>query len=130
MSISPLHLQRQFPPGWPGTFIRASRPRFNTSCNGAIASAARDSHATLIRAGPGSPEHLSDYTLWLQVKALQQAVAEWTDMPPQPTPWWHEPTGEHDREQQEHAAALQEQARERRDELDEFMARGGASTGR
>src|SRR5207247_797751 len=40
-------------------------------------------------------------------------VAEWTDMPPQPTPWWHEPTGEHDREQQEHAAALQEQARER-----------------
>ena len=33
--------------------MRASRPRFNRSCNGAIASAARDDHAKPIRAGPG-----------------------------------------------------------------------------
>ena len=54
VSISSVHRQRQFPPAQPGTFMRASRPRFNRSCNGAMASAARDDHAKPIKAGPGS----------------------------------------------------------------------------
>src|SRR5579864_1258715 len=54
VSISSVHRHRQFPPAQPGTFMRASRPRFKTSCNGAMASAARDNHAKPIKAGPGS----------------------------------------------------------------------------
>jgi len=43
--------QRQFPSDRPGTFIRASLPRFSKSCSGLIASAATEDHANSINAG-------------------------------------------------------------------------------
>src|SRR5215471_965389 len=51
--------QRQLPSARPGTFIRASFPRFSKSCNGAIASAATEDHARPINAGATSP-----FPLW------------------------------------------------------------------
>jgi hypothetical protein len=48
VSTSSAHRQRQFPSSRPGTFIRASFPRWRRSCKGAIASAATDDHAKLI----------------------------------------------------------------------------------
>src|SRR5262249_9793315 len=49
-SISSVHRQPQLPPGRPGTFIRAALPRLSRSCNGAIARAAGDDHASLTSA--------------------------------------------------------------------------------
>src|SRR5881397_1172077 len=50
-SISAVQRQRQLPSALPGWFIRASLPMLRTSCNGAIASAATDDHATRNKAG-------------------------------------------------------------------------------
>src|SRR3974390_3112506 len=46
--------QRQFPAEVPGTFIRLSVPRSNTSCKGAIVTAATEDHASSISAGAAS----------------------------------------------------------------------------
>ena len=53
-SISSVLRQRQLPSARPGTFIRASLPRFSKSCNGAIESAATDDQAICIKARAGS----------------------------------------------------------------------------
>src|SRR5437660_1923223 len=54
-SISSVKRQRQLPSGWPGTFIRPSLPRFNTSWRGAIATAATEVQANSMNACAATP---------------------------------------------------------------------------
>jgi hypothetical protein len=66
--------QRQFPSGSPGTFIRPSRPRLSTSCNGAMASAARDDQARRINSGAASRISPSGLPVWDQKRLCSRSL--------------------------------------------------------
>ena len=53
-NICSVQRQRQLPLARPGTFIRASCPKFSKSCSGAIARAAAEDQANPISAGAAS----------------------------------------------------------------------------
>src|SRR6266566_9624203 len=53
-NIASVERHRQFPSVRPGTFMRASAPRFSKSCKGVIARAAGEDHASRIIAGAAS----------------------------------------------------------------------------
>jgi len=53
-SISSVQRQRQLPSATPGTFIRASLPKFSKSCSGEMARAATEDQANSIKAAAAS----------------------------------------------------------------------------
>ena len=53
-SLSSVERHCQFPSARPGIFMRPSRPQLSRSCNGAMANAALDDHASCINAGAAS----------------------------------------------------------------------------
>ena len=76
--------QRQLPSGRPGTFIRASSPRFNKSCSGAIASAAMEDHANfhqsprgLVALGSLSLSYISRCSLAGRLSTGQTSRESW-----------------------------------------------------